>query len=78
MNRRYEDREKNLVQRLHCMDDRCKYCNYDNECTAEKVELSAEGVSTQFQGYRRVLSCDTFEKSDLCKQIEAFMEEQMK
>lgn len=64
--------------KLHCMDSRCKYCNYDNECTAENVELAFEGLNTIYQGFREVISCKTFEKSDLFKNIEAFMKEQMK
>lgn len=61
--------------RLYCADIRCRYCNDDNECTAEKVELNFEGINTVHQGFREVHTCRTFEESDLSKQVAAFMRE---
>ena len=63
------------MRNLICADDRSKYCNDNNQCTAPKVELMFEGINTVYQGFREVYTCKTFEKSELCKQVEAFMEE---
>lgn len=59
--------------KLNCMNIRCRYCNDDYECTADKVELRFEGINTVLQGFREVASCKTFEESDLSKQMGAFV-----
>lgn len=65
--------------KLNCMNTRCRYCNDDYECTADKVILNFEAINTVYQGFREVASCETFEESDLSKQMSAlvakFMEE---
>lgn len=61
---------------LYCSDIRCRFCNDDNECTAESVKLVFEGLNTVYQGFREVHTCKTFEESELSKQVAIFMKEQ--
>lgn len=63
------------MRNLICSDVRGKYCNDNHRCTAPKVELMSEVINTVYHGYMDVHTCKTFEKSELCKQVDEFMEE---
>lgn len=62
-----------MEMKVYCADDRCKYCDDGNRCTAKMVKLNFEGLNTVYQGFREVHICETFEESEFYKQVREFM-----
>lgn len=54
---------------VYCGNVSCEYNGDRNKCTAGKINLTFEGLHTENQGFREVLSCKAYKESEMSKQI---------
>ena len=58
---------------IHCYNMKCKYCNIKNKCTNKNIILNFIGINTKYQGFKELLECESFEESDMSKQIKELL-----
>lgn len=60
---------------VYCGNVSCKYNGDKNRCTAKKISLTFEGIHTKNQGFREMLSCKSYEESEMSKEISGAIKE---
>ena len=52
------------MSKITCLNLACKYCDNDNVCSCDEVNLTFHCIQTKFNGQQKFLQCQNYEETE--------------